>query len=65
MRISSAKTSKRTSAVHFLRFELSTPMVTSLRAAAALAVGIDHPLYRHEVPAVPAAMRAALLADLG
>jgi hypothetical protein len=55
---------QKTSAVHFLRFELSTAMVASLRKGAALAVGIDHPHYRHEVPAVPAAVRAALISDL-
>ena len=54
----------KTSAVHFLRFELSAPMIASLRAGAALALGIDHEHYRHEVPAVPEAMRRALLADL-
>jgi Protein of unknown function (DUF3501) len=56
---------EKTSAVHFLRFELTAAMVGGLRAGAALAVGIDHPHYRHEVPAVPAAVRAALIADLG
>jgi hypothetical protein len=56
---------EKTSAVHFLRFELSAAMVAGLRAGATLAVGIDHPHYRYEVPAVPAAVRAALIADLG
>src|SRR5215813_11503745 len=40
---------EKTSAVHFLRFELSAPMIASLRAGAALAAGIDHEHYRHEV----------------
>jgi hypothetical protein len=57
-------TAEKTSAVHFLRFELRAPMIASLRTGAALALGIDHQHYRHEVAAVPAAMRAALLADL-
>jgi len=56
---------EKTSAVHFLRFELDAPMIASLRGAATLAAGIDHPHYRHELRAVPAAVRAALLADLG
>ena len=55
---------EKTSAVHFLRFELTPPMVASARAAAALALGIDHEHYRHEVAAVPAALRASLVADL-
>ena len=54
---------EKTSAVHFLRFELSAPMIESLRAAAALALGIDHEHYRHEVPALPEPLRQALTAD--
>jgi hypothetical protein len=55
---------EKTSAVHFLRFELSAPMIASLRAGAALVAGIDHERYRYEVAAVPAPLRAALIADL-
>ena len=54
---------EKTSAVHFLRFELSPPMVQALHAGAALRAGIDHPNYRHELT-VPAAVRAALVTDL-
>ena len=53
----------KTSAVHFLRFELAEPMVAALRGGAALAVGVDHPNYQHEMT-VPENARAALLADL-
>jgi len=52
----------KTSAVHFLRFELTEPMVAKLRAGGALAAGVDHPNYRHEL-AVPENVRAALIAD--
>ena len=55
---------QKTSAVHFLRFELAAPMIASLRAGAALGAGIDHEHYRHRVPAVPAPLRETLLADL-
>jgi Protein of unknown function (DUF3501) len=55
---------EKTSAVHFLRFELDPAMIGSLRAGAALGVGIDHENYRHAVDPVPAAVRSALLADL-
>jgi uncharacterized protein DUF3501 len=55
---------QKTSAVHFLRFELSAPMITSLHGAAALGVGIDHEHYHHEVLPVPAAVRDSLSADL-
>jgi hypothetical protein len=55
---------EKTSAVHFLRFELEPAMTAALRAGAALALGIDHEHYRHTVAPVPAAVRSALLADL-
>ncbi len=55
---------EKTSAVHFLRFELGTAMVASLKGGAALAAGIDHEHYRHAVDPLPAAPRRALLADL-
>ena len=53
----------KTSAVHFLRFELNPGMIASLRAGAALAAGIDHEHYRHAVQEVPASTRLALTAD--
>jgi uncharacterized protein DUF3501 len=55
---------EKTSAVHFLRFELDPAMIGSLRAGAALGAGIDHEHYRHSADPVPAAVRTALLADL-
>jgi hypothetical protein len=54
----------KTSAVHFLRFELGDEMVAKLAAGAALAVGVDHPHYRHEIGAVSDQVRSALRADL-
>jgi hypothetical protein len=56
---------EKTSAVHFLRFELGAPMIAALKNGAALHAGIDHPYYRHMVSPVPENVRAALLADLG
>jgi Protein of unknown function (DUF3501) len=53
----------KTSAVHFLRFELSDAMAASLKGGAALAAGIDHPACLQEMT-VPANIRDALLADL-
>jgi hypothetical protein len=55
---------EKTSAVHFLRFELDPAMIGALRAGAALSAGIDHEHYRYSVEPVPAAVRAALLRDL-
>ncbi|HXN79803.1 MAG TPA: DUF3501 family protein [Steroidobacteraceae bacterium] len=54
---------EKTSAVHFLRFELSPGMIASLHAGAALAAGVDHEHYRHAVHEVPAPTRLALTAD--
>src|SRR5688572_6126960 len=39
----------KTSAVHFLRFELTTVMIAKLKGGAALSFGVDHPNYRHEL----------------
>jgi hypothetical protein len=55
---------EKTSAVHFLRFELAEPMAQALKLGAALAIGVDHPEYRAEVPALPRNVRDALVADL-
>jgi hypothetical protein len=55
---------EKTSAVHFLRFELTPAMIVGLRAGAALGAGVDHEHYRHAVEAVPAPLRAALITDL-
>ncbi len=54
----------KTSAVHFLRFELSPAMIAALKSGAAVSMGIDHPTYTHSVDPLPAAARAALVADL-
>lgn len=55
---------QKTSAVHFLRFELTAAMIGALRAGAPLAAGVDHEHYSHRVSPLPEAVRAALLADL-
>jgi hypothetical protein len=54
----------KTSAVHFLRFELTQEMVAALKYGVALGVGVDHPNYQAAIPAVGAATREALIADL-
>ena len=55
----------KTSAVHFLRFELSAAMATKLKSGAALAIGIDHPNYQHQLAPAGDNVRSALVADLG
>ncbi len=55
---------EKTSAVHFLRFELAASMIAALRGGAVLTAGVDHEHYRHWVDPVPEPVKAALLADL-
>jgi hypothetical protein len=55
---------EKTSAVHFLRFELSGSMIAALKAGALLSLGVDHPHYRHDVSPVAAPSRNSLAADL-
>ena len=57
-------TEDKTSAVHFLRFELSPEQVRALKEGASLIAGIDHENYRVEVSPVPDNIREALVADL-
>ena len=54
----------KTSAVHFLRFELTETMAKSLKSGASLGVGVDHPNYQHAIASVEEHVRSALLADL-
>lgn len=55
---------QKTSAVHFLRFELSAEMVNALKGGAPLAAGIDHENYQVEIRPVAENIRTALLNDL-
>jgi len=55
---------EKTSAVHFLRFELTPAMAAAAKAGAAISIGVDHEQYGHAVEPVPEASRAALVADL-
>ena len=57
-------TDEKTSAVHFLRFELDDQMKQALKTGASLALGVDHPNYRVSVDPLAAAERGALLRDL-
>ncbi len=58
------ETDEKTSAVHFLRFELSAEMADALKYGMALAVGVDHPHYTAKLDPVPPRIRAALVQDL-
>jgi len=54
----------KTSAVHFLRFELTPSMVQAMKGGATLSIGVDHAHYRHSVSPLPDAIRNALAGDL-
>ena len=53
----------KTSAVHFLRFELDADMRAGLKTGAPLTLGVDHEHYRHELDA-SAELRNSLAADV-
>lgn len=55
-------TQDKTSAVHFMRFELSEGMITALRCGEDLHVGVDHPAYPYLVQ-VSSETRDALVQD--
>lgn len=57
------ETEDKTSAVHFLRFELTPQMIAAAKGGAAIRAGIDHDFYRESVT-VPQAVRDSLAADL-
>ena len=57
-------TEEKTSAVHFLRFELPVPFVTAVKSDADISVGIDHEHYRFSVGRLPVGTRNSLLGDL-
>ena len=55
---------EKTSAVHFVRFELAPEMKNALKGGAQMMVGCDHPNYPAHVEELPQETLAALLADL-
>lgn len=58
------ETEDKTSAVHFMRFELEPEMIAAVKNGAAINVGIDHDNYMHVVSPVPENYRVALVNDL-
>jgi hypothetical protein len=57
------ETADKTSAVHFLRWEFTPPMITALKGGALLTAGIDHPACQAQVEPVAEETRRTLLAD--
>lgn len=54
----------KTSAVHFLRFELNDDMIKSLKEGVSLSAGISHTAYTHVVNEVAEKTRQLLIEDL-
>jgi Protein of unknown function (DUF3501) len=55
---------EKTSAVHFLRFELSPSMAEAMKGDASLSIGVDHAEYRHVLSPLPRPVRDSLRLDL-
>ena len=55
---------EKTSAVHFVRFELTPDMKAALKGGAQMMVGCDHPNYPVHLEELPQETLAALLKDL-
>jgi hypothetical protein len=55
---------EKTSAVHFLRWELSDEMAAALKYGVSLSMGVDHPQYTAAVTPVSDETRLALAQDL-
>jgi hypothetical protein len=55
---------EKTSAVHFLRWELTEEMAAALKYGVTLSIGVDHPNYAQTLAPVPTDTRDALAADL-
>jgi hypothetical protein len=57
-------TEEKTSAVHFLRFELNQDMIRALHKGASLSMGIDHPVYLEQIKQVDKLVSNSLINDL-
>ncbi len=55
---------EKTSAVHFVRFELSSAMKAALKSGAQMMVGCDHPNYPVHLEELPVETLASLVSDL-
>ncbi|SFK94599.1 Protein of unknown function [Nitrosomonas aestuarii] len=56
--------SEKTSAVHFLRFELTREMIQALQQPDTLSMGVDHPAYEATINPVNEQTRLSLINDL-
>jgi len=54
----------KTSAVHFLRFQLDHEMIDALKGGCQLSAGINHPEYKYTVNPMPQNISESLISDL-
>jgi hypothetical protein len=54
----------KTSAVHFLRFQLDQEMIGALKLGSQLSACIDHPEYKYTVDPIPQNIYESLISDL-
>ncbi len=54
---------EKTSAVHFLRFEFTPPMISAAKEGATIAIGIDHDAYRWQMDSLSPEIHKALVKD--
>ncbi len=55
---------EKTSAVHFMRFELTPEMIAAVKGGVDVSIGVDHQNYCHEVRPLPKSIRDSLAEDL-
>ena len=53
---------EKTSSVHFVRFELTPPMIAAFKQGADVTIGVDHPAY-HATESLSESVKKALAAD--
>ena len=57
-------TEEKTSAVHFMRYELADDMVKAVKAGADISAGVDHENYKAEINPIASNIRDSLASDL-
>ena len=57
-------TDDKTSAVHFLRFELPVSFIEAVKSGSEISVGIDHENYSYTIDAVSDGVQQSLVQDL-
>jgi len=58
------ETEDKTSAVHFVRFELSPEMVEAAKLGSTVSMGIEHNAYNYAIEEIPSMVKQSLISDL-